>query len=719
MTRLFERITSVDVPSELELTSPDRKNPSFSLVMRTDGMVPFPQFILWQDSKQIAVLRAATRTRNQQQADTRTDEPTEWEYCAEVPENLVGPGDLRVQAEGCRRADIENAQAQDWIKEFRTVRVKLASKVTDATKQERRVSDGTSNGVRLYFGIHKHMHQPYYRTVEEQYWDGSLDSIFASRRGPYAEFLSDAVERYVSGGLPHAGLSTSFSGSLIEQLDRCDREGLCGGSFSNWRRKLIAAAALRTSLGHPRMDFTAFGFFHPLMPLIPERDIVRQIEWHRRLIADEFGTQASSILFPPETAFHVRMIPALLRAGVNAVIYDSIHRFRACRDYPYAGKNEGMLPPNRADQLNPPASDWMQLHNIWAGSLISPSLLRPSYIRYRDADDQEHRIIGVPAERYIGNEDARGGFGALQYPSVLGQVYDRIVETGTFDPKHPPFFLLHSDGDNHGGGADSYYRHNTERLVEWLKEDSRFELTTIHDYLERFPIASDESIHVESGSWSGADNGDPQFMKWFSRWDQDYSPDLNSWAVLTALQNLVHSAEDCLEPSPLLEECQRLLLVAETSCYWYWTGQEIWDSQVTQAANRVAILLENEAASIKQRDPLGPTIFPPWTIPTNPGGKAWGQGGLVDAPQKATLFTFIDDINEVKGAEVVLDSDSGQSRLKLIDRGTYPSRTGARRSAKYFSAELPTGLGYVRFYVEAVDGRGTRSRGSVEHIFLP
>ena len=150
----------------------------------------------------------------------------------------------------------------------------------------------------------------------------------------------------------------------------------------------------------------------------------------------------------------------------------------------------------------------------------------------------------MPAERYIGNEDARGGFGALQYGSVLGQVYDQIVATGSFDPKHPPFFLLHSDGDNHGGGADSYYQHNTGRLVEWLKQDPRFEFTTILDYLDRFPPDPERAVHIGPGSWSRADNGDPQFMKWFSRYDQPYSPDLNSWAVLTAFQNAVHSLED-------------------------------------------------------------------------------------------------------------------------------------------------------------------------------
>jgi hypothetical protein len=40
-------------------------------------------------------------------------------------------------------------------------------------------------------------------------------------------------------------------------------------------------------------------------------------------------------------------------------------------------------------------------------------------------------------------------------------VYDSLAASGAWDPKHPPFFLLHSDGDNYGGGADSYYRHNT------------------------------------------------------------------------------------------------------------------------------------------------------------------------------------------------------------------------------------------------------------------
>lgn len=571
--------------------------------------------------------------------------------------------------------------------------------------------------MKLYFGIHKHMHQPYYRAAETSYWDGEKDSIFGSRCGNYTVFLSDAINRYLDGNLEHAGISTSWSGTLIEQLHRCAREHLCNGCFNNWTESLRKTVEHRTTFDNRRLSFSAFGFYHPLMPLIPQRDIVRQITMHREIIADSFSTDASGILFPPETAFHVRMIPALKKAGIKAVIYDSIHRYRSCREYPYAGMNEGMLPPNPADQENPPVHDWVQLHGVWAGSKISPSLLKPEYMKYEDVDGTVHKIIGIPAERYIGNEDARGGYGALQYESVLGQVYQNIREHQTYDPKHPPFFLLHSDGDNHGGGADSYYRHNTERLVEWIRNDPRFELTTIEDYLREFPPDESTTFHVEPGSWSGADNGDPQFRKWFSRYDQSYSPDLNSWAVLTSLQNCIHSLEEAGCTGEELDNAVRLMLTAETSCYWYWTGQEIWDRQVTDAANKALSYVKTMIDDVAGKDTTGPSIFAPWVTPENPGGLTWGQGNLREADKTATIHTFIYDVNAVREVTLVLRSQQKEERLPMQSRGPYPSQTGPLVTANYYTLELPPALGDIRYYIEAVDGAGNRSQSSLERLF--
>jgi hypothetical protein len=704
---IFSRFLSIECPEEIRCEA-NGKNPAFEVRFSSDGEIPFPQVILHGAGPQKLIKGEAIRSQ--------ALSPTHWRYVASVPAGVTEGGRITVQVEGCRRADIDRAAASDWIKEYAELRVIALPR----PQAQIRVAVSGGAEVKVYFGIHKHMHQPYYNTTDRNYWDGEKDGIFGSRVGNYTDFIPAAVRQYMAGGLPHAGLSTSWSGSLIEQLDRCAVEGLCGGRFAGWNNALRELAGAKTKLGNPRIAFSAFGFFHPLMPLIPARDIARQIAWHRELVRDTFGVEPSRVLFPPETAFHVWMIPALIESGVEAVIYDSIHRFRACRDYPYAGLGEGMLPPNAAEQVNAPVGDWLQLHDIWAGSKISPGLLRPEYVGYEDPDGKLHKLIAVPAERYIGNEDARGGFGALQYPAVLGQVYDRIVETGGFDPEHPPFFLLHSDGDNHGGGADSYYKHNTGALVEWLRQDQRFELTTVEDYLQRFPPDPNRVIHIEPGSWSGADNGDPQFMKWFSRYDQPYSPDLNSWAVLTAFQNLVHTLEDGEPGNPNLAEAVRLLLTAETSCYWYWTGQHVWDQQVTDAANLGIRTIKPavEALVASGRDRSGPTIFPPWVTPENPGGKRWGQGCLLDAPREGVVHTFVADVSGLKRVELVLRTAQGEKRLPMRNHGPYPSQTGAMLSADYCTADLPVGAGEVRYYIEAEDRYGNVTRGSLERIHL-
>lgn len=700
--KVFSQILDVECPEFLTCDE-SGKNPAFEIVFRTNGDMPFAQVILHGQGMQKLIKDVAIQSRSNRDGG--------YTHVASIPAGLLRDGDVNVQVEGCRQSDLSRAEGSDWIKEFRNL--KLTAKPRPVT----RINVATD--VKLYFGIHKHMHQPYYQASDLAYWDGEKDQIFGSRAGNYTSFVPHAIRQYHESGLPFAGLSTSWSGSLIEQLDRCSAENLSGGVFRDWNQQLRDSARLTTKLGNPRLSFSAFGFYHPLMALIPDRDIIHQIEWHRDIIKRSFGVEPSRILFPPETALHVRMIPALNKAGIEAVIYDSIHRYRACRDYPYAGIGEGMLPPNQAEQCNTPAKDWLQLHNVWAGSKIAPSLLKPEYIAYEDPDGEVHKIIGVPAERYIGNEDARGGFGALQYPDVLGQVYDQLVRSGGYDPKHPTFFLLHSDGDNHGGGADSYYGHNTSEMLHWLKQDPRFELIGIEDYLQLFPPDPNQAVHIEPGSWSGADNGDPQFMKWFSRYDQPYSPDLNSWAVLTAFQNLVHTLEDNNPIHPALHEVARLMYTAETSCYWYWTGQLEWDWQVTSAANRGWQILNSSKDNLHgDADNTPPTIFAPWVTPENPGGKCWGQGCLNNAPKQATAHSFIYDLSGLKRVELILRSDSGETQIKMTNHGPYPSQTGAQVSANYCTAELPVGAGLVRYFIEAEDCQGNIARSALERIYL-
>ncbi|MEE9412322.1 MAG: glycosyl hydrolase family 57, partial [Methylococcales bacterium] len=190
----FSSILAVDCPESLVCASNGR-NPAFEVTFRTDGEVAFPQVILHGQGTQKLINEEAIR---QTEASNSA-----YTYVATVPEGLLSDGAISVQIEGCRLADLSQADSADWIKEFRDLRV--IDKARPAPKLEL-VGD-----VKVYFGIHKHMHQPYYQAADPTYWDGEKDEIFGSRSGNYTSFIPTAVRQYIDADLPHAGLSTSWS----------------------------------------------------------------------------------------------------------------------------------------------------------------------------------------------------------------------------------------------------------------------------------------------------------------------------------------------------------------------------------------------------------------------------------------------------------------------------------------------------------------------------
>ena len=168
--------------------------------------------------------------------------------------------------------------------------------------------------------------------------------------------------------------------------------------------------------------------------------------------------------------------------------------------------------PNRADQINPaiPDEQWVQLNNLWAPSKVAaPFAYRPHNVQHVDpATGQVSKIVAVPAARYEGNEDGRGGFGALQYEQVMDQY--RQFNT---DPDHPMFVLLHHDGDNFGGGSEAYYHGNFNNMVNWASNNSELRRHDRPGLPRPLPGDQNDVVHIESGSWAGADNGRPRVQE--------------------------------------------------------------------------------------------------------------------------------------------------------------------------------------------------------------
>lgn len=595
----------------------------------------------------------------------------------------------------------------------------------------------------IHIAFHWHMHQPIYWPYEDVLtterrgvYSYSVVDVFNSRGGPYNSWPYDAVKMTADAGLPNGGAQVSFSGSLIENLETLAGSG---GTFSHWKQPWIAGRRLKTAKGNPRLDLVAFGFHHPLMALIGYEDIRRQIAAHREIIAKVFGKDVSYSkgIFPPENAFADWMIPALVDEGLEWAFVDNIHFNRACQGYPWV-KGENLYPPNPADQSNPNPGRWIQLNGLWAPSKVSAWADRPHWVEVTDPktgrvqttpEGKPARMIAVPTERYLGNEDGRGGFGALNYEMVMSQ-----LESENTDPAHPILLVLHHDGDNYGGGSDGYYHANFARFVEWVKsQPERFVCTTVQDYLDRFPPAEGDVIHVEPGSWAGADNGDPEFLKWNGDPDPKtgYSPDRNSWGVMTACRNIIQTAADQNVSESARKAAERMMMVAQTSCYEYWDGTEMWDSHPTRACNQAldAVL---PLLSKKAPDRTPPALYQPQRQPYNPGGMEWGQ-----QPESSdvTVWTYAYDFGDLARVELKYRVHQGKTAAdaacRIFAGGTWntlqmqgreiSAQTNPKPALKAPEyAAVITGLkdALIDYYVVAADKAGNEARSPILHVYI-
>lgn len=534
----------------------------------------------------------------------------------------------------------------------------------------------------INIAFHWHMHQPIYypyesvvTTIDNNRFSYSLLDIFNSRSGPYTSWPIDAIQTAVSGGLNHCGAQVSFSGALQENLLNLQNSSLTG-SFSTWQQRWqFAASNLFTSLKNPAVYLTAFGYHHPMMPLTDPFFVTLQILLHRHAIQSVLlphqapNADLMTGLFPPENAFSERIIPALLKAGIKWVLVDNIHFDRAHTNYPWTS-GENLYPPNPADQTNNQSTNWVQLDDLWAPSKVSaPFGYRPYWVQYTDpATGEVSKIIAVPGARYEGVEDGRGGFGAFLY----GQVMSQYAFANT-DPNRPMIVVLAHDGDNYGGGSDGYYHGNFNSFVSWAQgEQSKgtFECTTISDYLQQFPVPDSEVIHVEDGSWSGANNGDPQFLKWNPNFfTTQYEPERTSWAVLVAATNRILTAQTISPYSSLdniwtgsskgsyTEQALHYFLCSQASDYEYWPTEEIWNSDPARAAN-LAVAYADKVISVG-KDTVPPTIFVPQRQYWNPGSVNWNPSK--PDPADFQIATAVYDVSGVASVNLMLRVCPGQN----------------------------------------------------------
>ncbi|MHA1563580.1 MAG: hypothetical protein ACTSPA_15885, partial [Promethearchaeota archaeon] len=110
---------------------------------------------------------------------------------------------------------------------------------------------------------------------------------------------------------PEAKITLNINATLTEQLDDYGFGDIIEG--------------ISTLASRGQIDFTGSGKFHPLLPLIPEPEVLRQIKINNQTNRKYFGKIYNPKgFFPPEMAISEEIFPAIKKLGFDWVISSGI-----------------------------------------------------------------------------------------------------------------------------------------------------------------------------------------------------------------------------------------------------------------------------------------------------------------------------------------------------------------------------------------------------------
>jgi len=559
----------------------------------------------------------------------------------------------------------------------------------------------------VYTTYHWHLQQPIY-WPETSNWDNNtyqkayesmvsggihpeneLDQIFgkADRVAAYQFRIRDAI-----GTIQQAdgGAQISYSGCLVENVESLANANSLG-YYAGWENANREARNTLTTGGHRKLDIVIFSYHHALGPLIDEQSLRKEIQLYKEIYPDIWGNGFSVGFFPAELSFSERMIQVLVEEGIEWVFVPNNHISRACEYVPLTFGTGGAMcdPPNPADILNPAQSNWFSktIERGCTPKNAYPFAFQPHKAKYVNPETgQEYKITVVPVAQAMSWSD-----GYQQYGT--GDI-DQIAWAASAND--PILVVLAHDGDNAYGGGYSYYMESVHQFCN-AAAAAGYTPTVVQEYLENHPVSESDVIHVEDGSWINADGdfGSPDFINWnWPLFDQSgqfdiangWAEDERNWAVITAAQNRVETAEQIAggvnisqiqKPDGSASNAElawHFFLPSLTSGYMYYGTALDMEVKPTIACNN-AIEKANLVIGDGSQDQTPPTIWIPQQLPHNPGGTGFGSlwgYQMVEHSCDFWVWTFVSDVSGVAGVtfKYRIDND-GANPLSSNQNETY------------------------------------------------
>lgn len=331
-------------------------------------------------------------------------------------------------------------------------------------------------------------------------------------------YAMDRIPRSLWGYEDVGRVHLSFSGTLLETLvdphfqSRIYGVVDCGAMLWHFQN-----TALFRILGT--------GFYHPVLPLIPEADREEQVRRWLGMARHVFWRSDFQGFWPPEMGFAMELIPLLRRLGFRYVLVDS-------------------------DHVEPvTAMDWHELR------------YRPHIARHNGEE-----IIVVVRDRELSDAQESG----MELAWFLNE-----VEARTRWCDFAPLVTTATDGDNGGWFRNPQPEANFWGLYRALLEQTRaggaVQPVFIDDYLDRYGAHGE--VRVGTGAWNTGWHHGHGFMQWTGSQAQK-----DALERLRTLSKAVHDARwkagerrlEDPETLALLEQAMWRLLRAETSCHYYW-----------------------------------------------------------------------------------------------------------------------------------------------------
>jgi alpha-amylase/alpha-mannosidase (GH57 family) len=364
----------------------------------------------------------------------------------------------------------------------------------------------------IFHALGLHMHQP----------PGNLKLLIDSNPWEAEQIIRcyERVPRYAGKYRDVARLHVGFSGILLEQLKD-------PAIVDAYRHIVDIPAMLAAYAEADNIELIGMGYYHPIFPLIPREDWSDQLLSGRAIMAELFGREPRGF-WPPEMAFSMDMVPALVEAGYEYVVVDGVH----------------VRPENGVNDIYQP---YQACHDGLC-------------------------ITVVPRDRAISNGQESG----LDPAWFAREARSRTAASPR--PGQPRLVTTWSDGENGGWFRQThepsgFFGHFFAPYMEHVQaEDFPVVPVALGDYLERREV----TMHalVQTGAWNVGAAAGYDFAQWAGSDNQRVAVEAvnqtsRRYHALAVRRDLDDSARAALEAA------RAYILEGETSCFLFWGDEWI------------------------------------------------------------------------------------------------------------------------------------------------